>query len=131
MTARKAALRRFPLRPCAPVTTPAAAFNYYDIAKPMTYLPAMLLAAPVVANRRWLKSLDPELEAIVQRNRVKRKKHSATGTSTISRGRKLWKKNAGEIITVSPDESKRYIDALSPVAASIYEALLAVAKRYR
>ena len=113
------------------MTTPAAAFNYYDIAKPMTYLPATLLAAPVVANRRWLKSLDPELEAIVHRNRVKRKKHSATGTSTISRGRKLWKKNAGEIITVSPDESKRYIDALSPVAASIYEALLAVAKRYR
>ncbi len=32
---------------------------------------------------------------------------------------------------MSPDESKRYIDALSPVATSIYEALLAVAKRYR
>jgi hypothetical protein len=33
------------------VTTPAVDFNYYDIAKPMTYLPAMLFAAPVVANR--------------------------------------------------------------------------------
>jgi hypothetical protein len=42
---------------------------------------------------------------------------------------------------MSPDESKRYIDAVSPVVASIlsanpkvkedYEALLAAAKRYR
>ena len=53
----------------------------------------------------------------------------------------IWKKNGGEIITMSPDESKRYIDAVSPVAASIlsanpkvkedYEALLATAKRHR
>jgi hypothetical protein len=53
----------------------------------------------------------------------------------------IWKKNGGEIITMSPDESKRYIDAVSPVVASIlsanpkvkedYEALLAAAKRYR
>ena len=50
-------------------------------------------------------------------------------------------KNGGEMITISPEESKRYIDAVSPVAASIlsanpkvkddYEALLAAAKRYR
>jgi hypothetical protein len=31
----------------------------------------------------------------------------------------IWKKNGGEIITMSPDESKRYVDAVSPVAASI------------
>ena len=48
------------------MTTPAVDFNYYDIAKPMTYLPAMLLAAPVVANRHWLKSLGLELEAIAR-----------------------------------------------------------------
>jgi hypothetical protein len=53
----------------------------------------------------------------------------------------IWKKNGGEVITMSPDESKRYIDAVSPVATSIlsanpkvkedYEALLVAAKRYR
>src|SRR2546426_12720746 len=53
----------------------------------------------------------------------------------------IWKKNGGEIITMSGDESKRYIDALAPVVPSIlsanpkvkedYEALLATAKRYR
>ena len=53
----------------------------------------------------------------------------------------VWKKNGGEIITMSPDNSKRYVDMVSPVAASIlsanpkvkedYEALLAAAKSYR
>ena len=52
-----------------------------------------------------------------------------------------WKTNGGEIITMSPDDSKRYVDLVAPVAASIlsanpkvkedYEALLAAAKSYR
>src|SRR5205823_3180731 len=48
---------------------PYVAFKYYDIAKPMTYLPGTLFAAPVVANRRWLKSLGPELEAMREESR--------------------------------------------------------------
>ena len=45
---------------------PFVAFKYYDIAKPMTYLPATMFAAPVVANRAFMKSLGPQLEAIVR-----------------------------------------------------------------
>jgi TRAP-type C4-dicarboxylate transport system substrate-binding protein len=45
---------------------PYVAFKYYDIAKPMTYLPSTLFAAPVVVNRQWLKSLGPDLEKIVR-----------------------------------------------------------------
>ena len=121
---------------------PYVAFKYYDIAKPMTYLPATLFAAPVVVNRRWLKSLGPELEAIVREE--SRKAEEVFGDwniNDIQSKEDIWKKNGGEIITMSPDESKRYIDAVSPVAASIlsanpkvkedYEALLAAAKRYR
>lgn len=121
---------------------PYVAFKYYDIAKPMTYLPATLFAAPVVVNRRWLKSLGPELEAIVREE--SRKAEEVFGDwniNDIQSKEDIWKKNGGEIITMSPDESKRYIDAVSPVATSIlsanpkvkedYEALLAAAKRYR
>ena len=121
---------------------PYVAFKYYDIAKPMTYLPATLFAAPVVVNRRWLKSLGPELEAIVREE--SRKAEEVFGDwniNDIQSKEDIWKKNGGEVITMSPDESKRYIDAVSPVAASIlsanpkvkedYEALLAAAKRYR
>jgi TRAP-type transport system periplasmic protein len=121
---------------------PYVAFKYYDIAKPMTYLPATLFAAPVVANRRWLKSLGRELEAIVREE--SRKAEWVFGDwniNDIQSKEDIWKKNGGEVITMSPEESKRYIDAVSPVAASIlsanpkvkddYEALLAGAKRYR
>ena len=31
---------------------PYVAFKYYDIAKPMTFLPATMFAAPIVANRQ-------------------------------------------------------------------------------
>ncbi len=121
---------------------PYVAFKYYDIAKPMTYLPATLIAAPVVTNRRWLKSLGPELEAIVrEESRKAEEVFGEWNINDIQSKEQIWKKNGGEVITMSPDESKRYIDAVSPVAASIlsanpkvkedYEALLATAKRYR
>src|SRR5262245_26577709 len=121
---------------------PYVAFKYYDIAKPMTYLPATIFAAPVVVNRAWLKSLGPELEKIVREE--SRKAEDAFGDwniADIKSKEDAWKKNGGEIITMSPEESKRYIDTVSPVAASIlaanpkvkddYEALLAAAKKYR
>ena len=121
---------------------PYVAFKYFDIAKPMTYLPATLFAAPVVVNRRWLKSLGPELEAIVrEESRKAEEVFGEWNINDIQSKEEIWKKNGGQIITMSPDESKRYIDAISPVAASIlsvnpkvkenYEALLATAKRYR
>src|SRR5829696_3494335 len=50
---------------------PYVAFKYFDIAKPMTYLPSTMFAAPVVINRAWLKSLGPELEKIVREESAK------------------------------------------------------------
>ena len=121
---------------------PYVAFKYSDIAKPMTYLPSTLFAAPVVVNRQWLKSLGPDLEKIVREE--SRKAEDAFGVwniNDIKSKEEAWKANGGEIITMSPDDSKRYVDLVAPVAASIlsanpkvkedYEALLAAAKSYR
>lgn len=121
---------------------PYVAFKYYDIAKPMLYLPSTMFAAPVVANRAWLKSLGPELEKIVREE--SRKAEDVFGEwdlNDIKAKEDIWKKNGGEIITMSPEESKRYVDIVSPVAASIlaanpkvkqdYDALLAAAKKYK
>ena len=121
---------------------PYVAFKYYDIAKPMTYLPATLFAAPVVVNRQWLKSVGPELERIVrEESRKAEEVFGEWNINDIAAKEEAWKKNGGEIITMSAEESKRYIDTVSPVAASIlsanakvkedYEALLAVATKYR
>src|SRR5882757_3482313 len=121
---------------------PFVAFKYYDIAKPMTYLPATMFAAPVVVNRAWLKSLGPELEKIVREE--SRKAEEVFGEwdiNDIKAKEDIWKKNGGEVITMSPEESKRYVDTVAPVAAAIlaanpkvkddYQALLAAAKKYK
>jgi TRAP-type C4-dicarboxylate transport system substrate-binding protein len=121
---------------------PYVAFKYYDIAKPMTYLPSTMFAAPVVINRGWLKSLGPDLEKIVREE--SRKAEEVFGEwdiNDIKNKEDVWKKNGGEVITMSPEESKRYVDIVAPVAAAVlaanpkvkedYEALLTAAKKYR
>ena len=122
---------------------PFVAFKYYDIAKPMTYLPATLFAAPVVANRRFMKSLGPGARSDRARGIPQGGgRCSRTGTSpTSSAPRKIWRKNGGEIITLPPAEAKRYVDLVTPVTTTLlsanprvkedYEALLAAAKKYR
>jgi C4-dicarboxylate-binding protein DctP len=121
---------------------PFVAFKYYDIAKPMTYLPATIFAAPVLANRRFLKSLGPELEAIVrEESRKAEVLFSDWNIADIKRAEEIWRKNGGEIVTLPAAEAKRYIDLVTPVASSLlsanarvkedYEALLAAAKKYR
>src|SRR3954451_14652749 len=82
---------------------PYVAFKYFDIAKPMTYLPSTMFAAPVVANRAWLKSLGPELEKIVREE--SRKAEEVFGEwdiNDIKAKEDIWKKNGGEVITMSP-----------------------------
>lgn len=121
---------------------PYVAFKYYDVAKPMTYLPATMFAAPVVVSRTWMKSLPPELEKIVRDEAGKAEETWAEwNLNDIKDKEETWKKNGGEIITLSPDESKRYVDTVTPVAASIlaanpkvkedFEALLAAVAKYR
>jgi C4-dicarboxylate-binding protein DctP len=120
---------------------PYVAFKYYDIAKPMTFLPATMFAAPVVANRAWLKSLGPELEKIVREESSKAEAvFGQWDIDDIKAKEEIWKKNSGEVITMSPEEQKKYVDLVSPVAAALlsspkvkedYEALLAAAKKYK
>jgi C4-dicarboxylate-binding protein DctP len=121
---------------------PFVAFKYYDIAKPMTYLPATIFAAPVLANRQFMKSLGPELEAIVrEESRKAEALFSDWNVADIKRAEEVWKKNGGEMVTLPPAEAKRYVDLVTPVATSIlsanpkvkedYEALLAAAAKYR
>ncbi|MEP6610072.1 MAG: TRAP transporter substrate-binding protein [Burkholderiaceae bacterium] len=121
---------------------PFVAFKYYDIAKPMLYLPSTMFAAPILANRQFLKSLGPELEAIVRdESRKAEVLFSDWNVADIKRAEEVWKKNGGQVNTLPPDEAKRYIDMVSPVTAQLlsgnpkvkddYEALLAAAKKYR
>lgn len=121
---------------------PFTAFKYYDVAKPLTFLPATTLVAPVVANRQFLKSLGPDLEKIV---REEFRKHETLfvdwNLNSIKNGEEVWRKNGGEIITLPEAEAKRYLDLVAPTAAQVlsvnpktkedYEAFLAAAKAAR
>jgi C4-dicarboxylate-binding protein DctP len=121
---------------------PFVAFKYYDIAKPMTYLPATMFAAPILVNRQFMKSLGPELEAIVREEARKAEVlFSDWNVADIKRNEEIWKKNGGEMVTLPPAEAKRYTELVTPVANSIlsanpkvkedYDALRAAAAKYR
>lgn len=121
---------------------PFTAFKYYDVAKPLTFLPATTLVAPIVANRQFLKSLGPDLEKMV---REEFRKHETLfvewNLNNIKNGEEIWRKNGGEIITLPEAEAKRYLDIVAPTAAQVlsvnprtkqdYEAFLAAAKAAR
>src|SRR5262249_21419883 len=119
---------------------PFTAFKYYDIAKPMTYLPSTTLVAPILVNRQFMKSLGPDLEAIVREEGRKAEVLFADwNVADIKRAEEVWRKNGGELITLAPAEAKRYLDVVAPVATSVlsvnpkvkndYEALLAAARK--
>ncbi|MEW6450145.1 MAG: TRAP transporter substrate-binding protein [Pseudomonadota bacterium] len=121
---------------------PFTAFKYYDVAKPLTFLPATTLVSPIVANRQFLKSLGPDMEKMV---REEFRKHETLfvdwNLNNIKNGEEVWRKNGGEIITLPEAEAKRYLDLVAPTAAQVlsvnpktkedYEAFLAAAKAAR
>jgi len=118
------------------------AFKYYDVAKALTYLPGSFLVVGGLVNREFMKSLGPELEAIVREEAFKAQLNVANwGTEDIERTLQIWQKNGGEVITLPPAEVQLYLQEVTSTLPSImsgvplmkddYEALLATAKKYR
>ncbi len=118
------------------------AFKYYDITKYMTYLPGGFLIAAGLVNRNYMKSLGPELEAIVRDEAHKAEVlFSTRGVDDAEKDRKVWEQNGGQSIVFSPVEAKRYLDDVTSVLPAIiganaqlkedYEAVLAAARRHR
>ncbi len=118
------------------------AFKYYDLTKFMTYLPGGFLVASGLVNREYMKSLGPELEAIVRDEA--RKAESLFGTRGVEdaeKDRKVWEQNGGQSIMFSPADAKQYLadvtSALPPIINASpqlkedYEAVLAAARKYR
>lgn len=99
------------------------AFKYYDLAKGMTVLPGAFLIAPVMANKAFLKSLGPELEAMVREEAFNaQRKVEKFGLEDVERTYEVWKKNGGEIITLPPAEQKAYLDQVQSVLPNITKA---------
>ena len=118
------------------------AFKYYDVAKSITQLPRSYLVAAGLVNRNFMKSLGPELEAIVREEARKAEAVFSTwGVDEVGRIQKNWEQNGGQTIVFAPDEASRYIAevnaAINPILAKSpqmredYEALLVAAKKHR
>ena len=118
------------------------AFKYYDVAKGATYLPGSFLVVGGIVNRAFMKSLGPELEAIVREEARKAETvFTSYGVADVERTRQTWLKNGGETITLPPAEAVAYLKDVTSVVPAVvannpkmkedYETLLAVAKKYR
>ena len=116
------------------------AFKYYDLAKGLTALPGSFLIVPVMANKAFLKSLGPDLEAIVREEgfNAQQAVHKFAIDDT-QRTVEIWKKNGGESIALSDAENKIYLDQVKSVLPGLlsankiikedFDALTAAAKR--
>lgn len=103
------------------------AFKYYDVAKGLTALPGSYLIAPVMTNRNFLKSLGPELEAIVREEAFKAQQKVQTfAIADVGRTADLWKKNGGENIVLSESESKSYLDQVKSVLPGLLSTNAAI-----
>ena len=103
------------------------AFKYYDLAKGLTALPGSFLIAPVMANRNFLKSLGPELEAMVREEAFKaQQKVEKFGVEDVGRTADVWKKNGGENIVLSDAEAKAYLDQVKSVLPGLLNANAAI-----
>lgn len=118
------------------------AFKYYDVIKYANRLPANFTIVSALVNRRFMKSLGPELEGIVRDEARKHEQLFSTFALTDhERVRGLWHKNGGETVNLPADDAKKYqavvdgviskVVAANPKMKEDYEALLAAARKYR
>src|SRR5438034_2098001 len=78
-------------------------FKYFDVAKPMTYLPGSYLILAGGVSRAFMKNIGPELEAIVRDESRKAEKLFFTWLpEDVERAKKTWQSNGGELITLPP-----------------------------
>ena len=117
-------------------------FKYYDVTKTATYLPASFLMVGGIVNRNFMKSLGPELAAIVREEARKAEVVFSTfGVADVERTRETWIKNGGEAITLAPEEAASYLRDVTSVIPAVlatnaqmkedYETVIAAAKRAR
>jgi C4-dicarboxylate-binding protein DctP len=117
-------------------STVFTAFKYYDLAKGLTALPGSYLIVPAMANKDFLKSLGPQLEAIVREEAFNaQRKAEAFAQGDVANTEKVWAQNGGELISFDDAEKKKYLDQVlstlpavlnsNPKMKADYEALVA------
>jgi TRAP-type C4-dicarboxylate transport system substrate-binding protein len=117
-------------------------FKYYDVTKTTTFLPGSFLFVGGIVNRDFMKTIGPELAAIVREEAQKAATVFSTyGVDDVERTRQAWVKNGGEAITLPPVEAEAYLKDVTSVIPAVlatnaqmktdYEAMIEAGKKYR
>jgi TRAP-type transport system periplasmic protein len=117
-------------------------FKYYDVTKTITRMPAGYLLISGLVNRRFMKSLGPELEAIVREESLKaEEKFNDWAFAAHDRLLAAWEKVGGRTANFSGEDRKAFQAAVDGSLAAViankpalkqdYEAFAAAAKKYR
>lgn len=118
------------------------AFKYHDVSKTATRVPSGYTIVSGLVNRRYMKSLGPELEAIVrEESRKAEAKFNEWAFAEHDRVQGAWKKAGGTTVNLSGDDSKRFLAEVNASLAAVvdknpkmkedYEAFVAAAKKHR
>lgn len=116
-------------------TTIFSALKYYDISKNMTLLPSTYIVILGLANSAFVASLGPLATAMHEAAHKADVEGAKWGETDVANAKTLWQKNGGKIIELPPEDGKRYLDtvvpvafkALNPTAQAAYTAIKAVA----
>jgi C4-dicarboxylate-binding protein DctP len=117
-------------------------FKYYDVTKTATYLPKSFLFVGGIVNRNFMRSIGPEMAAIVREEAAKATTvFSTVGVEDVEKTRQIWVKNGGEAITLPAAEADAYLaDVTSAIPAVLaknaemktdYETMMAAGKKYK
>lgn len=97
--------------------------KFYDVAKPLTVLPESYLIVTAVASNLFLDKIGPELAAIVRKEaRNALPVANKWNTTAVNKAFEIWKKNGGEVITFSDQETKAYLGAVEAVMPKVFKA---------
>jgi TRAP-type transport system periplasmic protein len=118
------------------------AFKYYDVTKTMTRIPGGFTLVAGLVNRRFMKSLGPELEAIVREESLKAEaKYREWNYDYFARSKEAWEKIGGTTAFLPADDARKFQAEVDATIATVvaknarmkddYEALVAAAKTVR
>lgn len=117
-------------------------FQFYDVAKDITYLPKSYLMAGALVNSEFMDSLGPDLEAIVREEAARTQELFSTyGVEVVQELEANWEANGGNIIHLSDEDQAEFLSIVEegvlsyidsePSLKALYDILVAAADRHR
>ena len=116
-----------------------SALKYFDVAKSQTLLPSTYISIVGLVSTSFLKSagaLEPALRDAARKTDAEVAPRVQTH---VAEAKAVWEKNGGEMISLSADYAKSYLDTVIPAALALltpeakqdYDVLRAAAARAR